>query len=71
MRPQVVGNVGDDPGIDAEQIVSAHAGLARHARRDDRHVGAGDVVVLVGSDDPAVVPFDRSGLEQVERLALR
>ncbi len=31
--------------IDAEQIVAAHAGLARHAGGDDHHVGAGDLGV--------------------------
>ena len=28
--------------IDAEQVVAAHAGLARHAGGDDDDVGAGD-----------------------------
>ena len=36
----------DDLGVDAEQIVAAHAGLARHARGDDDDVGAGDVLVV-------------------------
>ena len=34
-----------DLEIDAEQIVAAHAGLARHAGGDDAHVGAFDAVV--------------------------
>jgi hypothetical protein len=31
-----------DLEVDAEQIVAAHARLARHAGGDDDHVGAGD-----------------------------
>ena len=34
--------------IDAEQIVAAHARLARHAGGDDDHVGAGDGGVVGG-----------------------
>eukprot|EP00955_Chlamydomonas_euryale_P071550 361100-Chlamydomonas_euryale.AAC.29 len=30
----------DDPGIDVEQIVARHAGLARHAGGNDQHLGA-------------------------------
>ena len=35
--------------VDAEQIVAAHAGLARHAGGDDAHVGALDRLVVVGA----------------------
>jgi hypothetical protein len=31
-----------DLEVDAEQVVAAHARLARHAGGDDDHVGAGD-----------------------------
>jgi hypothetical protein len=34
------GQACDDPGVDVEQIVAGHAGLARHAGRDDHEVGA-------------------------------
>ena len=39
----LLGDVADDPGVDGEQILAAHAGLARHAGGDDDDVGAGDV----------------------------
>ncbi len=70
-RLEIVGDVGDDLGIDAEQIVAAHAGLAGHAGGDDRDVRAFDVVVAVGAGDLAIVAFDRPRLEKIERLALR
>ena len=57
--------------IDAEQIVAAHAGLARHAGGDDAHVGAFDALVGVGAAIFGVETFDRRGLRDVERLALR
>ena len=57
--------------VDAEQIVAAHAGLARHAGGDDADVGAGDRLVGVGAHDLGVEAVDRRGLREVERLALR
>ena len=39
----------DDLGVDADQVVTAHAGLARHAGGHDHDVGAGDVLVV---DEP-------------------
>ena len=57
--------------VDAEQVVAAHAGLPRHAGRDDDHVGAFDLGVGVGRLDLAVEAFDRAGLRDVEALAAR
>ena len=57
--------------IDAEQIVAAHAGLARHAGGDDADVGALDGVVAVGAGELGVETIDRRGFGDVERLALR
>ena len=57
--------------IDAEQIVAAHAGLARHAGGDDAHVGAFDGLVGVGAGEFRVEALDRRGLRDVERFALR
>ena len=56
--------------VDAEQVVAAHARLARHAGGDDDHVGAGDVGVVVGAGELGVEAFDRAALGEVERLAL-
>ena len=57
--------------VDFEQVVAAHAGLARHAGGDDHHVGAGDVLVFGRALDGGVEAFDRAGLAEIERLALR
>ena len=57
--------------IDAEQIVAAHAGLARHAGGDDADVGALDRLVGIGAGELGVEAVDRRGLGDVERLALR
>ena len=57
--------------IDAEQVVAAHAGLARHAGGDDDDVGAGDVGVGTGPRQLGVEAVDRRGFGEIERLALR
>ena len=57
--------------IDAEKIVAAHARLARHAGGDDADRGALDLVIGIGADDAGVEALHRSGLRQIERLALR
>ena len=38
-----------DLEVDADQVVAAHAGLARHAGGDDADVGALDVGIGVGA----------------------
>ena len=60
----------DDPGIDADQIVARHAGLAREAGGDDHDVGAGDVRVVRRARVVGVEALDRRELRDVERLAL-
>ena len=60
-----------DLQVDAEQIVTAHAGLARHAGGDDNHIGAGDIGIIVRPDDLGVEALDRGALAKIERLALR
>ena len=60
-----------DLEIDAEQIVAAHAGLARHAGGDDDDVRAGDFGVGTGARQFCVKPVDRRGFREIERLALR
>ena len=56
--------------VDAEQVVAAHAGLARHAGGDDADVGAGDVGVVRGALERGVEAFDGARFRDVERLAL-
>ena len=57
--------------IDVEQVVAAHAGLARQARRDDHDVGVGAFGVVAGADDARVAAPHRARLEHVERDARR
>ena len=49
-----------DLEVDAEEIVAAHAGLARHAGGDDAHVGALDIGVSVGALELAIEAVDRA-----------
>jgi hypothetical protein len=57
--------------VDAEQVVAAHAGLAGDTGRDDDHVRAGDIGIVIGAGDLRVEALDRAALAQIERLALR
>ena len=57
--------------VDAEQVVAAHAGLARHAGRDDADIGALDRRIVVDAGQARVEAVDRGGLRDVEGLALR
>ena len=60
-----------DLEIDAEQVVAAHARLARHAGRDDDDVRARDVGVGVRALDRRIETLDGARLHQVEALAGR
>ena len=57
--------------VDVEQIVAAHARLSRHAGGDDHHVGAPIACVALAPDELGVEAFDRRGLGDIQRLALR
>src|SRR3546814_7535781 len=57
-------------GVDAEQVVAAHARLAGDAGGDDDHVGALDGGIAAGAGEPGVVALDRGRLDEIERLAL-
>ena len=59
-----------DLGIDREQVVAAHAGLARHAGSDDHHVGARDRRIVLGAAEGRVEALHRAALGEVQRLAL-
>jgi hypothetical protein len=56
--------------IDAQQIVTAHAGLARHAGSDDADLGAVNRLIGIGAGVVGVKTVDRRGLGDVEGLAL-
>ena len=59
-----------DLEVDADEVVAAHAGLARHAGGHDDHVGARDVGVVVRALVLGVEPVDRRGFGDVETFAL-
>jgi len=59
-----------DLEIDAEEIVAAHAGLARHAGGDDADRGAFQRLVGIGAGEAGVKTVDRRRLDEIERLAL-
>ena len=56
--------------VDADEVVAAHAGLARHAGGDDDHVGSGDGSVVAGARIMGIEAVDRGRLGDVETLAL-
>ena len=60
-----------DLEVDADEVVAAHARLARHARRDDDHVRAGDIGVIVGAFIFGIEAVDGGGFGDVQTLALR
>jgi hypothetical protein len=57
--------------IDAQEIVAAHAGLARHAGGDDADLGVVERLIGIGAGEVRVEAVDRRGLRDIERLALR
>jgi hypothetical protein len=59
-----------DLQIDADQVVAAHARLARHAGGDDADVGARDVGIVIGTLEGDVGADHGGGLGDVQRLAL-
>src|SRR5205823_11179312 len=60
-----------DLEIDPKEVITAHTGLALHARRDDADTCALDGLVGIGARHAAVEAVDRRGLDKIERLALR
>ncbi len=57
--------------VDAQQIVTAHPRLARHAGGDDADVGACDVGIGIDALQARVEPFDGAAFGDVEGFALR
>ena len=60
----------DDPGVGPEQVVTAHARLARDPRRHDEEVGPLGGTVVVRTRHPRVEAFHRGALPLVEPLPL-
>ncbi len=65
----LLGNGGDDLGVGAEQIVAAHARLARYAGGDHHHVAAAGILVAGRAHNVGVKTDNGRGFHQVERLA--
>ena len=57
--------------IDAEEVVAAHAGLARDARGDDDDIGACDGRIVARAGEPRVEALDWARLREIKRLSLR
>src|SRR5690606_8894190 len=60
-----------DLEVDAEQVIAAHAGLPRHARGDDHHVGTRDVGIGTRALDRRIEALDRTRLHEIEPFAGR
>ena len=59
-----------DVEVVAHQVVAAHRGGARLARRDDNDVGVRGIGVILGADHIGVAFLDRHGFQQVQTFAL-
>ena len=59
-----------DFGIDAQQVVAAHARLAGDSGGDDDHVGAADGAIAFGSFNAGVEAFDGCRFRNIQGLAL-
>src|SRR5208337_4019441 len=62
--------VAHDFVVGVQQVVAAHAGLARNSGGDDDDVGVGGVGIVVGAENGGIALLDRHGLEQVETFSL-
>ena len=70
-RTTLLGDRADDPLVRGDEVVAAHARLARKAGGDHDHLGAGGLLVAVRAGDARLVAEHRACLVDVERLALR
>ncbi len=68
---QVLRHRRNDAGVGGDEVVAAHAGLARDPGGDDHHIRAFEVLVIIRAFDGSIDAFDRTGLRNVERFALR
>ena len=60
-----------DLEVDAEQVIAAHARLARHAGSDNANVCTGNIGIIAGTPETGIEAVDRPGLGDVERFPLR
>ncbi len=57
--------------VGVEQVIAAHARLARNSGGDHDDIGIGGVSVIVRADDAGVSFLNRHGFEQIKAFALR
>src|ERR1700685_3889425 len=60
-----------DVVVGVEQVVAAHAGLARNARGYHDDVGIRGVLVVVGAGNVGIALLDGHSFEPIQALALR
>ena len=60
-----------DLQVDSQQVVAAHARLARHACGDNADIGAGNCSVIVRARKTGVEAIHGAGFGNIKRLALR
>ena len=60
-----------DLEVDAQKVIAAHAGFARHACGDDADIGACDVGIVVRALEFGIEPLGRAAFGDVECFALR
>ena len=61
----------NDTGVNLQQIVTTHAGLAGNAAGNDNNITAFDVGGIIGAGDLGIETFEHGGFHHVECLALR
>ena len=71
LRDHLLDHIGHDLRVGVQQIVAAHAGLARDARGNDHDVGVGRGGVVVRAGHMDVALLDGHGFQQIQSLALR
>ena len=59
-----------DLQVDAQQVVTAHTGLACHPGGDDADIGARNIGVVLGARQGGVEALGRARFGDVERFAL-
>jgi hypothetical protein len=60
-----------DLEVDGEQVVTAHAGLARHACGHDADLGVIKRLIGIGAGQAGIETVDRRRLRDIECFALR
>ena len=70
VRNDLLRHAAHDGGVLGEEVVAAHARLARKPGRDHRDVGAFRKAVVVTADECRVEAVDGRAFPEVERLAL-